>query len=126
MMEPMETMEASERKPIEARCKSPPDREAARPDEPTAEAGTAKAPAAKASSHRRSVEATAVEAATVEAASTHPGIRCRRRRYRACEGDGGQRNLDVTHHRVSSICCERWGITTSSADRVEILNLRMS
>jgi hypothetical protein len=99
----MESMETCERKPIEAWCKSWPEREAARPDESTAESGTAEpspyrraaeAPAyhsaAKASAHHSAAEASAhhptakatthpaVKATSMEAAtSAHPGIRCR-------------------------------------------------
>jgi len=40
-----ESMEASERKPIDARCKSWPEREASGADDPTAESGTAESSA---------------------------------------------------------------------------------
>jgi len=39
----MESMETSERKPMDARCKSRPEREAAGADDSTAESGTAEA-----------------------------------------------------------------------------------
>jgi hypothetical protein len=117
----MESMETCERKPIEAWCKSWPEREAARPDESTAESGTAEPSpyrrAAKASAHHSAAEASArhptakatthpaVKATSMEAAtSAHPGIRCRWRCHRAREGDSGQRDYDFTHHGVSSIC----------------------
>jgi hypothetical protein len=75
-----------------------------------------KAPAAKAATYRRTVKAPAAKAATyrrtVKApaakASAHPGIRRRRRRHRAGESDGGQRDYDLTHHGVSSICRKHW------------------
>ena len=141
----MKPIEASEREPIEARRKSLPEREAARPGEPTAEASThhratkastyrraanatANRRAAEASTHRPAANATAnrrtVEASTHRpaVASTHRpaasaptkapaavapaplGIRGRRRCHRAREGDSGERDYDLTHHGVSSIC----------------------
>jgi hypothetical protein len=61
----MESMETCERKPIEAWCKSWPEREAARPREPTAESGTAEP-----SPYRRAAEASAYHSAA-EAAAHH-------------------------------------------------------
>src|SRR6266446_519485 len=81
----MEPIEAGEREPVEARRKSWPDREAARPDKPAAEASTHRR-ATEASTHRRAAETAArysaakattpsVEAATppAEAATPPPG-----------------------------------------------------
>jgi len=115
----MKPIEASEREPIEARRKSLPEREAARPGEPTAEASTHHR-ATKASTYRRAANATAnrrtVEASTHRPAASAPtkapaavapaplGIRGRRRCHRAREGDSGERDYDLTHHGVSSIC----------------------
>jgi len=136
IMESMETseckpvMETSDRKPIDARCKSWPEREAAGADESTAESGTsepsayrraaetaANRHAAETAAYRRAAETAAhhsaakatthpaVKAPSVEAA-THPGIGRGRRCHRAREGDSGQRDYDLTHHGVSSICRE--------------------
>src|SRR5262245_51477075 len=99
----MESMETSERKPVDARCKSWPEREATGADKCTAESGTAETSAycraaetsayrrtAKPSACRRAAETatrhsaakatthSAVKAPSVEAATpTHPGIGCR-------------------------------------------------
>jgi len=59
----VESVETSERKPIDARCKSWPEREAAGADEPTAESGAAEPStycrAAEPSAYRGAVEAAA-------------------------------------------------------------------
>src|SRR5262249_32532714 len=59
--------------------------------------------AAEAATYRRGVK-TAAAAETSAAYPAHPGIRRRRRRHRADESDGGQRDYDLTHHGVSSFC----------------------
>src|SRR5260221_10070348 len=50
----------------------------------------------------------AAENAPAAKATAHPGIRRGRRRHRAGESDGGQRDYDLTHHGVSSICRKHW------------------
>jgi hypothetical protein len=66
----MESAKAGEREPIEARCKSWPERQVAGPDEPTAETGAAKAPAAEAPTHHRTAKAT-TDARAAEASTYH-------------------------------------------------------
>jgi hypothetical protein len=66
----MESAKAGEREPIEARCKSWPEREVAGPDEPTAGTGAAKAPAAEAPAHHRTAKAT-TDAPAAEASTYH-------------------------------------------------------
>ena len=71
-----ESMETSERKPIDARCKSRPEREAAGADESTAESGTAEAApkgrAAKPSSaYRRAAEPSSAYRRTAETSSAY-------------------------------------------------------
>jgi len=85
---------------------------------PAAEASThpaakasARHPAAKASTHHPAVKAATTSAAKASASasastSAHTGIRCRRHCHRAREGDGRQRNYDLTHHGVSPFSCE--------------------
>src|SRR5262245_25464008 len=90
IMESMETSERKpidarcERKPIDARCKSWPERKAAGANESTAESGTAEPSAdrraAETAAHHSAAKATthpAVKAPSVEAATpTHPGNGC--------------------------------------------------
>jgi Ni/Co efflux regulator RcnB len=71
-----ESMETSERKPIDARCKSRPEREAAGADESTAESGTAEAApkgcAAKPSSaYRRGAETSSAYRRAAESSSAY-------------------------------------------------------
>ena len=73
-------METSERKPIDARCKSRPEREAVGADESTAESGTAEAApkgrAAKPSSaYGRGAETSSAYRRAAKATTPHPAMK---------------------------------------------------
>src|SRR6516225_9635880 len=81
-----ESMETSERKPIDARCKSRPEREAAGADESTAESGTAEA-----APKGRAAKPSSAYGRGAEASSAYPAIKASSAYRRAAETSSAYR-----------------------------------